>query len=94
MPEGDEVAEPREVFWAEAKQSPEQKEGRGDESDESSRRENGGANKERSRRAEGANQPYARASPVFASDFDSDEVLSRLVGHKCSCEAFFLFAMM
>ena len=29
MPEGDEVAEPREVFWAEAKQSPEQKEGRG-----------------------------------------------------------------
>ena len=68
MPEGDEVAEPREVFWAEAKQSPEQKEGRGtSQVDGKMEAQTKSGEQER---GEGANQPYAKASPVFASDFD------------------------
>ena len=70
MPEGDEVAEPREVFWAEAKQSPEQKEGRG-----TSQVDGKMEAQTKSGAGEGANQPYAKASPVCAADFDSDEVL-------------------
>ena len=63
MPEGDEVAEPREVFWAEAKQSPEQKEGRGtSQVDGKMEAQTKSGEQER---GEGANQPYVKASPIL-----------------------------
>ena len=79
MPEGDEVAEPREVFWAEAKQSPAQRKGGTSQVDGKmeAQTKSGGAGE----RGERANQPCAKQAMVCAADFDNDEVLSRLVGY-------------